>query len=150
MEKMNSFLTFEIGNEIFAANVRFVHNIIEVPRITVMPETPDYMLGVINLRGKVLPVIDSRIKLGLVPTEFTSRTCIVVMEVNVDNKALFAGFLVDAVSEVLTINEEQINEPPKTMVDKKSSFITGVFPQDDKFIMLIDMDLVFNKKEVVV
>ncbi len=145
MSKLNSYLTFQIGEEYFAANVKYVHNIIEIPMITQVPEMPQYMLGVTNLRGKVLPVIDSRIKMGVKNTEFTTNTCIIVMEVNIDDQAVFMGLLVDAVSEVIEMDEQQIKEAPEIGNRIKSSNIVGVIPDDEKFIMVLKMENVLSE-----
>ncbi len=90
---LNSYLSFKLGEEIFAANVSKVLNILEMTKITQVPKSPPYMKGVINLRGTVLPVVDTRLKFGMSATEFTPNTCILVMEVEVDGEALQVGGL---------------------------------------------------------
>ncbi|MDA3891373.1 MAG: chemotaxis protein CheW [Salinivirgaceae bacterium] len=148
MEQLKSYLTFKIGKEQFAANASFVHNIIELPKITELPEMPDYMKGVINLRGKVLPIIDSRIKFGVENTEITTNTCIIVMEVTIDEQQVFIGTLVDAVSEVVEIEPEEIKDPPTIGAGVKNDFITGVFQNQDKFTMILDMNKVLSTNEL--
>lgn len=149
MEDLKSYLTFKIGEEQFAANASFVHNIIEIPKITEVPEMPNYMLGVINLRGKVLPVIDSRVKFGIEQTEITTSTCIIVMEVTIDEKQVFIGTLVDAVSEVVEIEPEEIKDPPSIGAGVQNEFITGVFQNQDKFTMILDMNKVLSTQELI-
>lgn len=149
MEHLKSYLTFKIGKEQFAANASFVHNIIELPKITEVPEMPNYMLGVINLRGSVLPVIDSRIKFGVENTEITTNTCIIVMEVTIDNKQVFIGTLVDAVAEVIEIEEEEIKDPPNIGANIQNEFISGVFQSNDKFTMILDMNKVLSTTELI-
>ena len=149
MEQLKSYLTFRIGLEQFAANAVFVHNIIEIPKITTLPEMPNYMIGVINLRGKVLPVVDSRIKFGFTNTEITNNTCIIVMEVCIEEKQVFIGMLVDAVSEVLEIEPEQIKAPPSIGVGIENNFITGVFQNQNKFTMILDMNKVLSTNELI-
>lgn len=148
MEKINSYLSFKIGSEFYAANVSFVQNIIENTEITKVPEMPGYMLGVINLRGQVLPVIDARIKFGLTNTEITINTCILVMEVTVDGKQILVGALVDAVAEVLEISEDEINETPSIGTTIKSKYISGVYHDNEKFIMILDMNLILASDEL--
>lgn len=150
MKQLKSYLTFRIGSEHFAANASFVHNIIEIPKITEVPEMPQYMLGVINLRGSVLPVVDSRIKFGLNNREITSNSCIIVMEVKINKKQVFIGYLVDSVSEVVELDENDIKEPPSLGTEVRNKFISGVFhDQEEKFVMILDMNKVLNENEII-
>jgi purine-binding chemotaxis protein CheW len=143
--KLNSYLSFKLGDEIYAANVSKVLNILEMTKITKVPKTPDYMKGVINLRGTVLPVVDTRIKFAMSPTEFTANTCILVLDIDIDNESLHVGGLVDAVQEVLEIEPNQILPPPNIGSKFKSQFITGMYKMnDEQFIMMLDMDKIFS------
>ncbi len=147
--RLNSYLSFKLGKEIFAANVGQVLNILEMTKITEVPKAPNYMKGVINLRGKVLPVIDTRIKFGLSATEFTPSTCILVLEVNVEKEHLHIGALVDAVQEVLEIGDEELLPAPTLGNRYRSEFITGMYKlANDNFIMLLDMDNLFNVEDL--
>jgi purine-binding chemotaxis protein CheW len=146
---LNSFLSFKLGDETFAANVSKVLNILEMTKITKVPQAPDYMKGVINLRGTVLPVIDTRVKFGLSPTEFTPNTCILVLDIQIENESLHVGGLVDSVQEVLEIEPHQIMPPPNIGNRFRSQFINGMYKlTDDEFIMLLDMDKVFNAEDL--
>jgi purine-binding chemotaxis protein CheW len=148
---LNSYLSFKLGEEIFAANVSKVLNILEMTKITKVPQAPAYMQGVINLRGTVLPVIDTRIKFGLSPTEFTANTCILVLDIQIENESLHVGGLVDSVQEVLEIEPSQILPPPNIGNRFRSQFITGMYKlNDDEFIMLLDMDKVFNVEDLAI
>lgn len=149
MEQLKSYLTFKIGEEQFAANAAFVHNIIEIPKITEVPEMPNYMLGVINLRGSVLPVVDSRVKFGITSTKINNNTCIIVMEVKVDNKDVFMGMLVDAVAEVIEIEADEIKNPPSIGLNAQNEYILGVFESQEKFTMILDMNKVLSTKELI-
>ena len=137
-----------MGEEEFAAHVSKVLSIMEMTKITKVPKTPDYLVGVINLRGQVLPVVDTRIKFGMPATEYTTNTCIVVMEVEVNGENVQVGTIVDSVQEVLEIQEEQIQPPPTIGNRLKSEFIDGMAKIEDKFIMLLDMDKVFSIEEI--
>lgn len=147
----NSYLTFSLGEELFASNVKNVINIVELSKITKVPQMPEYMLGIINLRGMVLPVIDARRKFGLPVTDFTVNTCILVMEVVVNNSIIHVGTLVDSVKEVIEINENEIKDPPSIGFNLNSFFITGVYKKadEDTFILILNMDSVFSTEEVV-
>ncbi len=148
LAQIKSYLTFKLGEEEFAAHVGKVLSIMEMTKITKVPKTPDYLEGVINLRGQVLPVVDTRIKFGMSPTEYTSNTCIVVMEVDVNEETVQVGTLVDSVQEVIEIEEDQIQPPPSIGNRFKSEFIYGMAKIDEKFIMLLDMDKVFSAEEI--
>ncbi len=149
MTKTNSYLSFNLGEEEFAAHVSKVLNILEMVKITEVPKAPDYMKGVINLRGTVLPVVDTRIKFGMTATEYTTNTCIVVMEVELGGEIVQVGALVDSVQAVLEIEESQIQPPPSIGSKYKSEFIYGMAKLDEKFIMLLDMEKVFSTDEII-
>ncbi|MGF1584733.1 MAG: chemotaxis protein CheW [Bacteroidales bacterium] len=149
LDQINSYLSFKLGGETFAANVGKILNILEMTEITQVPKAPDYMKGVINLRGTVLPVVDTRIKFGMPPTEYTNNTCILVMEVEVDGEQVQVGGLVDAVQAVLEIEEDEILPPPSIGSKYRSEFITGIAKIDDKFIMLLSMDRVFSADDII-
>ena len=146
---LTSYLSFKLGDEIFAANVSKVLNILELTKITKVPKAPDYMKGVINLRGTVLPVIDTRIKFGMTPTEFNVNTCILVLDIDIENESLHVGGLVDAVQEVLEIEPNQILPPPNIGSKYRSEFISGMYKlNEEQFIMILDMDKVFSAEEL--
>lgn len=146
--KINSYLSFKIGNELYAANVSNVLNILELTKITKVPKAPEYMKGVINLRGTVLPVVDTRIKFGMTETEYTSKTCILVIEIKKTDSTIQLGALVDSVQEVLELENEDIKETPSIGKTYHSEFIQGVTRQNDEFIMLLDIEKLFSNEEV--
>ncbi|MDJ1493146.1 chemotaxis protein CheW [Cytophagaceae bacterium DM2B3-1] len=143
-----SYLSFRLEEETFAVNVVKVIEILEVPYITRVPHTPDYISGIINLRGSVLPVIDTRIRFGLPPTDFTVNTCIVVLQVTIDNQSIVLGALVDSVQEVLQITNGQIKPPPSLGSKYRSEFLLGLVKTEEHFVMLLDMDQVFSAEEL--
>jgi len=146
--KINSFLSFKLGEEEFAAHVGKVLNILEMTKITEVPKAPEYMKGVINLRGTVLPVIDTRIKFGMTPTVYTTNTCIIVLDIEIEGESIHVGALVDSVQAVLDFDESQIMPAPSIGSKYKSEFIEGVASIDDKFIMILNMDAVFSSDEL--
>ena len=148
-EKINSYLSFKLGEETFAAHVEKVLNILEMTKITEVPKAPDYMKGVINLRGMVLPVVDTRLKFGLTPTEYTANTCILVLDIEMDGDRVYVGALVDSVQAVLEFEAEEILAPPSIGSKFRSEFISGMFKQDEKFIMILNMDRVFSTDEII-
>jgi len=118
-------------------------------KITEVPQAPDYMKGVINLRGTVLPVVDTRIKFGMTPTVYTTNTCIIVMEVEMEGEQIQVGALVDSVQAVLEIEDAEIQPPPSIGSKFKSEFIEGMVKVDDHFIMLLNMEKVFSTEDIV-
>lgn len=146
--KTNSYLTFRLGDEEFAAHVEKVLNILEMTKLTHVPKAPDYMKGVMNLRGAVLPVIDARIKFGMPETEYTSNTCIVVLDVDLDGESVHVGAIVDAVQAVIEIKNEQIQPLPTLGSRYKAEFIVGMVKVEERFIIILNMDAVFSIDEI--
>lgn len=145
----NSYLTFRLGDETFAANVTKVLNILEMTKITKVPKAPTYMKGVINLRGSVLPLVDTRIKFGMSETIFSTNTCILVLDLILNGESVKVGALVDSVQEVLEIGEDQIQPPPSIGTKFKSDFIEGMAKVGEDFVMLLDVEQIFSTDEIV-
>lgn len=148
-KELNSYLTFKLENETFAANVSKVLNILELTKITRVPKAPGYMKGVINLRGSVLPLIDTRIKFGMTETEFTSNTCILVLDIEIESESVHVGALVDSVQEVIELSEDEIAPPPSIGNRYQSDFITGMARWKDEFVMILNMDYIFSADDII-
>ncbi len=148
-KEINSFLSFKLGEETYAANVSKVLNILEMVKITKVPKAPEYMKGVINLRGTVLPLVDTRIKFGLEETAYTNNTCILVLDIQLEGESVQVGALVDSVQEVLELSDEEILPPPSIGKKYKSEFIEGMAKSDDQFIMVLNMDMIFSTDELI-
>jgi purine-binding chemotaxis protein CheW len=138
------FLTFILGSEIYGIEILTVREIICLMDITTVPQTPDYMKGVINLRGKVIPVIDLRLKFSMQEEEHTQETCIIVVEVN----STSIGIIVDSVSEVLDIKSGEIEEAPGFGQGIDTSFIVGLGKVKEKIIILLDIETVLSSEEL--
>ena len=145
---VNSYLTFKLGDEIFAANVSKVLNILEMTKITKVPKAPPYMKGVINLRGSVLPLIDTRIKFGMSETQFTNNTCILVLDIILNNESVKIGALVEAVQEVIEIDDQHIQPPPSIGSKYKSDFIDGMAKLGEEFVMLLNVEQIFSTDDI--
>ena len=143
-----SYLSFKLDSELFAVDVKKVIEILEVPGITKIPLAPDYMTGIINLRGKVLPLIDTKVKFGLEPIEFTVDTCIIVIEIEVEGETLQIGTLVDAVLEVIEVPQAEIQPSPGIEAKYRLEFINGMFKKGDDFIMILTLGEVFSLEDV--
>ena len=144
------FLSFALGDEVFAVNVLQVREILDVVNITRVPQMPDYMLGVFNLRGSVVPVIDLRCKFGMERRALNQENCIVVLEVDFDGERVVIGALTDAVREVLDLTADQIEPPPRLGMKLKSEFIRGMGKQAETFIIILDIDKIFSSDELCV
>jgi purine-binding chemotaxis protein CheW len=142
------YLTFQLGEEVFAVDVSHVREILEFTTVTKVPRTPDYMRGVINLRGSVVPVLDMRLKFGLSRTEKTVDTCIIVVEVFFEDESTIIGAVVDSVQEVLELEPDQIEPAPRIGTQLKTEFIKGMGKRDDRFIILLDIDKIFSSEEL--
>jgi len=139
-----SYLSFKLDTELFAIDVMKVMEILEVPRITKVPKAPNYLVGVINLRGAVLPVIDTRIKFGMEPTDYTVNTCVVVLNVGIGADSVVVGALVDSVSEVFEVEDGQVQPSPSIGAKYQADFIHGMIKEKDQFMMLLNIDKVFS------
>lgn len=143
------YLSFKLGEEVFAANVAKVLEILQVSKITKVPKSPSYMRGVTNLRGSVLPVIDTRAKFDMPLQADTVNTSIMVLTIQMEGDSLVIGALVDAVQEVLEIGADQIKPAPSIGSKYKSEFIEGMVKINEQFIMLLNMDRVFSSDELI-
>lgn len=144
------YVTFSLGAELFGVEVARAREILSLTPVTKVPQTPDYLLGVINLRGQVVPVVDMRLKLGLPTGAETEDTCIIVIEVQVDGETLTVGALADAVREVLEIRSDQIEPPPRLGARLKTEFMTGMGKVDEQFLILLNIDRVFSCDDIAV
>ena len=144
------FLSFALGDEVFAVNVLQVKEILDVINITRVPQMPDYLLGVINLRGSVVPVVDLRCKFGMEKRTLNQESCIVVLEVDFDGERVIIGALTDAVREVLDLAADQIEPPPRMGMKLRSEFIRGMGKQGETFIIILDIDKIFSSDELCV
>jgi purine-binding chemotaxis protein CheW len=142
------YLTFTLADEVFAVDVARAREILEMPAITKVPQVPLFMLGVINLRGCVVPVIDLRLKFGMQETAQTVNTCIIVVEVAMDGENIVLGALADSVQEVIEMEPSQIEAPPHIGTHLKSEFLKGMGKHDDRFVMILDIDKVFSDADL--
>jgi purine-binding chemotaxis protein CheW len=141
-------LTFKLAEEIYAIDVGKVKEVLDFTKITKVPKTPDFMRGVINLRGSVVPVVDMRLKFGMSVTEKTVNTCIIVMEVNLDNETTVIGALADSVQEVIDLEPNQIEPAPRIGTRINTEFIKGMGKHEEEFLIILDIDKVFSQDEI--
>jgi purine-binding chemotaxis protein CheW len=148
MAETTQYLTFKLDDEVFALDISKVREVLDFTAITKVPRTPEFMRGVINLRGSVVPVVDMRLKFGLSRTEKTVNTCIIIVEVTVDGENIILGTLADSVQEVLDLGADHIEPAPKIGTRLKTEFIKGMGKRDAHFIIILDIDKVFSTEEL--
>ncbi len=148
IENTGQFLTFVLDEEVYALDIRQVREVLDLSTITKVPRMPEFMKGVINLRGGVVPVVDLRLKFGLKATERTVDTCIIIIEISLDGETTLIGALADSVQEVLDLDQDQIKAPPKIGTRLKTEFIRGMGKKNDRFIIILDIDKVFTSQEL--
>lgn len=142
------YLTFRLGGEVFALDVAKVREVLDLTAITKIPQTPDFMRGVINLRGSVVPVADLRLCFGMERGEDTKNSCIIVVEVQLGGDAAVIGALADSVEEVLDLEPDQIEPPPRIGMQIRTDFILGMGKRDAQFLMILDIDRVFSEDQI--
>ena len=142
------YFTFTLGNEDYALEISRVREVVDYTTITRVPRMPEFLRGVINLRGNVVPVIDLRLKLGMSAIKKTVDTCIVIVDVEIDGDFTHMGALADSVKAVIDLDPAQIGPPPKLGTKINNEFIKGMGQQDDGFIIILDIDRVLSTEEM--
>ncbi len=144
----NQYLTFTLDGELYAVGVYSVKEVLEYTSVTKVPRTLEFMKGVINLRGAVVPVIDLRSKFGMPEIEKTIATSIIVIEVSVAGEMVVLGMIADSVQEVINLDPGDIEPPPRIGTKVDTQFIQGIGKQDDRFIIVLAIDRVFSDAEI--
>ena len=145
---MMQYLTYKLGDEVFALEIGKVREVLDFTTITKVPKMPEFMRGVINLRGNVVPVVDLRLKFGMSKTEKTANTCVIITEATVDNETTVLGALADSVQEVLDLEPHNIEPAPKIGTMLRTEFIKGMGKQNDRFTIILDIDRIFSAEEL--
>jgi purine-binding chemotaxis protein CheW len=146
--EISQFFTFILDKEIYAFEISRVREVLDSGDVTRVPKMPNFMRGVINLRGKVVPVIDLRLKFGMTETKQTVDTCIIIIEISLDGETTILGAMADSVQEVLNLEVDQIESAPKIGTRLNTEFIRGMGKKDNEFIIILDVDSVFSGEEL--
>jgi purine-binding chemotaxis protein CheW len=146
--RAGKYLAFHVGPEEFAIDVQGVREIMGMQTVTAVPHTPVYVKGIINLRGKVVPVVDLRLKFGMAATEYTARTCIIVVNVSGDGGGVLMGVIVDAVSEVVNISGGEIENPPDFGEGVNIPYLIGIAKTKGKVKLLLNIEKVLTTTEM--
>jgi purine-binding chemotaxis protein CheW len=148
ISETTQYLTFKLEDEVFALGISQVREVLDYTTVTRIPEMPDFMLGVINLRGSVVPVVDMRLKFGMERTEQKVNTCIIIVEIDLDGDTTILGALADSVQEVMDLDPDQVEPSPRIGMRFKSKFIKGMGKRDNQFIIILDINRVFSADEL--
>ena len=146
--EIRQYLTFKLASEVFALDVATVREVLDFTTVTRIPRTPEFMRGVINLRGSVVPVVGVRLAFDMSATEKTVNTCIIVVEVCLDGETSIMGALADSVEEVIDLEPEQIQPAPKLGTSIRTDFIRGMGKREADFLMILDIDRVFSADQL--
>ena len=144
------YLTFRLAEEVYALDITKVREVLEFDKVTKVPKTPDFLTGVINLRGKVVPVVDLRLKFGMSKTEKTVDTCVIITEIQIENELTQIGAMADSVWEVIDLDPDKIEPAPKIGTQLDTRFIDGMGKHNDDFIIILNINNVFSKEEMAV
>lgn len=148
-DKEGKYLTFTLAEEEYGIGILKIKEIIGMMPITSVPQTPGFVKGVINLRGKVIPVIDLRLRFGMENIEYTDRTCIIVVEISGETGSIMIGIVVDTVSEVLNIKKQEIEETPRFGTKLDTTYILGIAKTEGGVKILLDIDRILKSQEIV-
>lgn len=149
-KNLNQYLTFTLDKELYAMDIAKVREVLEYTDITRVPRTPDFLRGVINVRGRAVPVVDMRLKFGMTKTEQTVNTCIIIVEVDVDGESTILGALADSVQEVFNLEPDQIEPAPRLGTRIKTEFIEGMGKSGEQFIIILNIDKIFSADELAI
>lgn len=144
------YITFKLADEMFAVDVGQVREILDSSTITKIPGAPQFMRGVINVRGSVVPVLDMRLKFGMESVERTANTRIIVLELVLDGENLVLGAMADSVNDVIELESSHIEAPPRIGSRWKTEFIKGIGKRNDDFIILLDINRIFSSDELAI
>jgi len=147
-DREGKYLTFSMASEEYGIGILKIKEIIGMMSITTVPQTPEFIKGVINLRGKVIPVIDLRLRFGMTANDYTERTCIIVVEIPGLSGTVMIGIVVDSVSEVLSIKGDEIEETPTFGTKLNTDYILGMAKMDGGVKILLDIDRVLSRDEM--
>ena len=147
-EREGKYLTFSLAEEEYGIGILKIKEIIGMMPITTVPQTPEFVKGVINLRGKVIPVVDLRVRFGMESIDYTERTCIIVVEIESQSGTVMIGIVVDSVSEVLNIKGDDIADTPTFGTKLDTEYILGMAKMEGGVKILLDIDRVLSAEEI--
>ena len=148
INRTNQYLTFSLSDELYALEVSKVKEVLEYQPITRVPKTPEYMRGVINVRGGIVPIVDLRLKFNLPTRERTVDTCIIVLEISLNSETITVGTIADNVHEVIQLQPEDIEPTPRIGTRLDTDFIEGIGKSNDRFLVILNIDKILTAEEI--
>jgi purine-binding chemotaxis protein CheW len=148
INRTNQYLTFNLSDELYALEVSKVKEVLEYQPITRVPKTPEYMRGVINVRGGIVPIVDLRLKFNLPTRERTVDTCIIVLEIALNSETITVGTIADNVHEVIQLQSEDIEPTPRIGTRLDTDFIEGIGKSNDRFVVILNIDKILTAEEI--
>ncbi len=145
--ELHQYLTFKLGEEIFGLDIERVREVLEYSPVTALPRMPDFMRGVINLRGSVVPVVDLRVAFGMTKVDRTVNTCVIIVEMTVEGAPIVIGAVADSVQEVIELDHTRIEPAPRIGANLCNRFIKGMGKHNGRFVIILDSDTVFTEEE---
>lgn len=145
---VNTYLSFIVGDELYAVNVNKVLEVLEKQKITKVPNAPAYIKGIVNFRGEVVPVFESRTKFNLPERAENASNVVIVLDLSKENDLFRIGAIVDKVKDVISIDDSDIKAVPAMSKEYNTEFLQGIFKQNDRFILLLDVEKVFTGEEL--
>lgn len=142
------YLTFKLDEELYALDITKVQSVLDFEKVTKVPRTPEFMRGVINLRGNVVPIVDMRLKFNMSMSEKTIDSCIIIVEIILDDEITVLGCLADSVKEVIDLEPDTIEPAPKIGTKLNTEFIKGMGKRNDEFIIILDLDKIFSADDI--
>ncbi len=146
--KIHTYLSFSLGGEEFALDVQNVVKILQIQQFTKIPQSPPYLKGIINIRGNVIPVVDTYYKFGFVPPEDTVSSVIIILTLSINGEEASVGILADKANEVFEAEVNSIRDYPALNEKYNSNFISGVYKKGEDFILILDIEKVFDSEEI--
>ncbi len=148
MKKSKSYLSFKLGNELFAVSVKKVLEVMQQKKLTIVPNTPEYIEGVINFRGEIIPVAELRKKLNMPLRKPDQKYILIILDMNIGNFQTKLGAIADGVTDVVSISKKEIKEVPEMGSTFDSKFLKGMIERNSEFTMLLDIDKIFTEDEI--
>jgi len=149
MDALNKYLFFSVSNDLYCIPIMIVREIIRYEKITPMRDADNYLKGVINLRGKIIPIIDIRLKFGIEAKEYDDRTVFIIVDINGDKEVYNVGIAVDSVSDVIDVNSNQIEKTPEVGFKLKTEYLKGIAKIKNQIAMIIDMNKIVKTEDII-
>lgn len=148
VQNSGQYLTFELDKDAYAIEILRVREVLDYEEPTRVPRSPEFFVGIVNLRGEMLPVLDMRVILGVPAEPISLDSCVIVTEIEVEDEPMTVGLLADSVQQVIAISDAEIKPPPKIGANVDIAFLSGIGKVDERFVMILNMDKILSIEEI--